>query len=125
MSGELTRQEIEAAAAQLELEPRAHARRTDPETSHEAAASVTEIRASQIAVLSCLREHGPMPDHELERVYLEIGSSRGWPYQTGSSLRSRRDELTDPAKIATPLIVDTGRRVRKASGRRAIVWAAT
>ncbi|MHC5840021.1 hypothetical protein ACYTYC_09450, partial [Streptococcus pyogenes] len=53
----------------------AHARHTDPETSHEAAASIGEdkIRASQQAVLMILLRFGPMTDSKLIEHYLSFG----------------------------------------------------
>lgn len=43
----------------ISFEPRSHARRTDPGTSHEAAARVREFGGGHCAaVLACLRKHG-------------------------------------------------------------------
>jgi hypothetical protein len=51
--------------------PAAHARTTDPDTSHEAAASLSSevIRRSQAEVLDVLRRHGPCTDAALVTLY--------------------------------------------------------
>lgn len=106
----------------------AHARTTDPETSHEAAASVTpKIRASQEAVHAFLLWYGPATDEEWMRAYVDPLEGEVLlrpapperPYQSPSGLRSRRAEL-----VVLKRVVDTGERERLASGRRAIVWRA-
>ena len=84
----------------------------DPETSLEAAESVTaSLRRSQQAVLAFFRRSGPMDDERLVADYV------GPPPQSPSGLRTRRHELVDAG-----LLADTGRRVRTRAGRRAIVW---
>lgn len=92
----------------------AHARRTDPDTSHAAAASITEQQLTdrQRAVLQTLRRIGPAIDPQIAASY--IG-----PAQAPSGIRSRRDEL-----VKRGLARDTGRTVRLPSGRQAIVWEA-
>lgn len=90
----------------------AHARRTDPWTSHEAAASV-KVRESQKLVLSLLRQ-GPATDEELaDRAHAASAAI------SPSGLRTRRCEL-----VVLGLAVDTGERRRTAAGRQTIVWAA-
>ena len=105
--------------AQPSVATQARARRTDPETSHAAAASLTVdgLRASQAAVLKFLQEGGPMTDAALVEDYPQ--HAEDMPRQSQSGLRSRRAELT-----AGGLVEDTGRRVRLESGRQAIVWQA-
>lgn len=99
------------------VEPEAHARRSDPETSHEAARSVDKIRESQEAILAVFREHGrPMTDDELLRRY-RASHAHDRP-QSDSGIRTRRSELVEANRL-----VDTGQRVRLSSGRRAIVWS--
>jgi hypothetical protein len=103
-------------------EPTAHARATDPHTSHEAAASVAgeRLRASQQAVLVELsrRPHG-LTDVELVELYALAAEIGRVPRQSPSGIRSRRHELVEAG-----LVVDTGVRIKLDSGRRAIVWAA-
>ena len=94
----------------------AHARDTDPATSHEAADSVTPyLRMRQEAVLTVLQAHGPMPDFVLVELYQKLPM----PAQAESGIRTRRAELTHQGWV-----VNTGRRVETPSGRGAIVWAA-
>ena len=103
---------------QLDLfsDPRTRARTTDPDTSHDAARSLTHVRESQEAVLRLFRRCGPMTDTALVSRYETVGER---PVQSPSGLRTRRSELT-----AAGLVIDTGRRVRLPSGRRGIVWKA-
>lgn len=97
----------------------ARARRADPETSHEAAASLTsdKLRRSQEAVLALLRERGPMDDQHLVREYAWNFDASA-PEQSESGLRTRRKEL-----VQRGLVRATG-TVRLPSGRNAIVWGA-
>ena len=92
----------------------AHARHSDPRTSHDAARSLSpgKLRDSQKAVLAHFRKLGPMTDTDLVNVY--VGSP-----QSRSGLRTRRRELTDRG-----LIEDTGAKKKLPTGRNAIVWRA-
>ena len=94
----------------------ARARTSDPDTSHAAAQSLTPatLRLSQSAVLSVLTAYpAGLTDQGLALVYGDR-----WPAQSESGLRTRRAEL-----VRGGLVVDTGRRERLATGRRAVVWA--
>jgi hypothetical protein len=86
-------------------------RTTDPETSHEAAMSVTNITPLKQEILQRLMT--PMTDTDLYET-LRTGSRL---IVTESGVRSRRSEL-----VQAGLVRDTGERVRLATGRRAIVW---
>ena len=88
------------------------ARRGDPETSWEAADSVTPrtITATQTAILLLLRE-GPMTDED-------IAARVGKQFTSPSGLRTRRSEL-----VSKGLVVDTGNRRKMESGRYSVVWA--
>ncbi len=90
----------------------ARARVSDPVTSHEAAASVDDVTATQEYVLKALRK--ARPDVELVEAYRKFKRA---PRASESGIRSRRAELVDRG-----LVIDTGRRVRLESGRYAIVW---
>jgi hypothetical protein len=90
----------------------ARARFTDPETSHEAAASVEDIRKSQAWVYMALNELGSATDEQLNAFARRMG----YPISP-SGLRTRRSEL-----VGLGLVVDSGQRQRLASGRRAILW---
>lgn len=101
---------------------RAFARRSDPPTSHEAAASLPadRLRLSQNAVLRVLRGRGPMCDTDLLAAYANVareGSTR-FPPQSESGIRTRRKEL-----VAKGLVKDTGDTVVLESGRKSVVWA--
>lgn len=92
------------------------ARTTDPETSHQAAESVTDLRDKQRHVLAALAALGPSTDHQLVEDYAMLDLAP----QSPSGIRTRRRELTDAG-----LVRDTGERRQLASGRNAIVWATT
>lgn len=95
--------------------PRARARRTDPETSHDAAFafSVSKLRASQYEIFRLLSLFGPAHDEEIERRAKLHGVK-----QKGSGIRTRRHEL-----VELTLLRDSGARVTLADSRReSIVW---
>ena len=97
----------------FDQEPVARARATDPDTSHQAARSVTNLRDSQEAVLRTLRLMSAT-DVELMRVYRHNERN---PVQSDSGIRTRRKELVDLG-----LVRDSGLRRKLPSGRNAIVW---
>jgi hypothetical protein len=89
----------------------AHARRDDPETSHEAAAAVTpDLRQLQARVADYARRAGPdgFTDAQMEDDLDD----------PGSTLRTRRSELT-----ARNIVLDSGRTRRHGdSARQRIIW---
>jgi hypothetical protein len=87
------------------------ARTTDPETSHEAAESVTNITPLKQEILQRLMT--PMTDADL----IEVIRTSSRLIVTESGVRSRRAEL-----VQAGLVKDTGARVKLATGRNAIVW---
>lgn len=94
-----------------------HARTLDPSTSHKAARSVENITATQKAIVAILAV--PCSDVELvDRYYAQVDAGRA-PKASPSGIRSRRAELVEQG-----LVEDTGYRVKLASGRSAILWAA-
>jgi hypothetical protein len=98
---------------------RAHARRTDPSTSHAAAASVgSDLTDNQRAVMTVLRVMGrPVLDEELVREYLHRYKALHLPRQSESGLRSRRSELTAKAKLVE------GEKKRMSTGRLGRTWS--
>ncbi len=90
---------------------KAVARHSDPDTSHEAAASVKHIRRSQEVVLALLKDLGPVTDEELY-VFAQDNMTR-------SGARTRRKELVDKR-----LVKDSGMKRLTISGRKSIVWEA-
>lgn len=94
----------------LPLFPHAHARRSDPPTSHEAAASLTPeaLQDSQKAVLEMLERYGPRTDTDLVALVRDYSSSR---------VRTARAELVTLGRVA-----DSGQRIVLMSGRKSIVW---
>lgn len=101
-------------------EPEAHARRDDPETSHEAARSVRNIRESQMAIADLMRHVGrPISDTEIGAIYGAWRAEGGdaMPAQSPSGLRTRRSEL-----VELGVVEDSGQRERLPSKRWAILW---
>lgn len=107
---------------------KAHARTTDPVTSHDAARVLTadDLRPRQRAVLLLLREAPGHFDDLIDRNARNVNRRAlndgvdDWPKQSDSGLRTRVSELVDAG-----LARDSGRKVRLPSGRQAIVWEAT
>jgi hypothetical protein len=96
----------------------AHARATDPETSHAAASSVIELRDKQKWVLEVFKR-GSFTDQQLLEYYgvMSVQLGTKFPRQSDSGLRTRRSEL-----VTMGLIEDSGERRKTASGRSSIVW---
>lgn len=88
-----------------------HARITDPQTSHDAAESVTNVSPLKQVIIELLDK--PMTDPEL---FTQIRYRYSMPV-TESGVRSRRAELVRAGRIK-----DTGIRKQLLSGRLAIVW---
>jgi hypothetical protein len=96
----------------------AGARRTDPATSHEAAARVENITESQRCVYLMLLT-AALNDTDGFALYRKTAAVvASIPMMSESGYRSRRAEL-----VAKGLVRDTGERVKLASGRNSIVWA--
>ena len=93
----------------------AHARRSDPVTSHLAAASLSpaRLRRSQEWVLRVFDHYPQLHDEALQARYVDLGL----PPQSVSGIRTRRCELVDRGYLR-----DSGQRVRLRSGRLSIVW---
>lgn len=93
-----------------------HARKTDPQTSHEAAESVKNVTPTQILILSLLEI--PQTDEELVANYnaLRKAYPEIVPRASASGIRSRRAELFQMERV-----VPVGYSMTE-SGRRAIVW---
>jgi hypothetical protein len=94
---------------------RARARRSDPITSHEAAAafSVSQLRASQYEIFRLFSLFGACHDEQL----LERARQHG-VRQSESGIRTRRHELVERG-----LLKDSGTTVTlPESGRQSIVW---
>jgi hypothetical protein len=109
----------EPAGEQLSLRDEAHARTTDPWTSHAAAASLSreDLRETQAAVLEAFRIQGPMHHEALIDLYEPKRWDMRWPQQSVSGLRTRTKELVDGG-----LLGDTGRVVILGSGRASKIW---
>lgn len=88
------------------------ARKTDPQTSHDAAESVENVTATQQFVLRALRR--PRNDAQLIEAYRSYKTA---PRASESGIRSRRAELVDAGYVR-----DSGKRVKMPSGRSSIVW---
>jgi len=72
----------------------AHARNSDPDTSHAAAAHVqTRISEACQATLEALALYGPCSDEDLQWLYDGNRAWLGWPPQR--CIRKRRKDLVD------------------------------
>jgi hypothetical protein len=80
--------------------PVAKARRTDPQTSHDAAKSVQKISELKFEILAAFRTQGPMRDDELVKYIRDKRKLK----VSDSSIRSRRNELTRDDKLLEPLM---------------------
>jgi hypothetical protein len=93
-------------------EPEAHARHRDPDTSHEAARSISpRLRELQEKVLAFAADR---PDG-----FTDVDLNRHFDTH-GSTYRTRRSELVDQG-----LIRDSGERKTLGSGRRHVIWQIT
>lgn len=93
-------------------------RTTDPETSRDAALSISEakVTTSQKLILKLL-SYGPKHDAELWAQYCSFACADGLDLISESGCRSRRAELVAMGKVE-----DSGERVKLPSGRNSIVW---
>lgn len=91
------------------------ARSTDPLTSHEAAATVKNVSATQQVILKILVK--PMTDDDLVSVYNQLVLKGKAPMASPSGIRSRRHEL---AVLNLVRVVDSA---KSWSGRRSYVWS--
>jgi hypothetical protein len=90
----------------------AKARKTDPETSHDAADSVKDITKTQEYILKALKK--PRNDVQLIEAYRALKTA---PRASESGIRSRRSEL-----VAAGFVYDSGEKIKMPSGRFSIVW---
>lgn len=97
----------------------ATARLTDPETSHEAAASVGEISKTQFLVLLTIAQ-GPQTDEEIVSTFSVQVQNYKWVPATPQSIRSRRSEL-----VKLGLVSFLGEYGITSTGRRTRVWKIT
>ena len=93
----------------------AHARKTDPFTSHLAAESIKDVTPVQSRILSLFDAFGDMTDEELIYEYAKAFNLQ-WP-SADSSIRSRRKELVNMGLLTPTSMV----RNTKA-GQKSIVW---
>lgn len=97
-----------------ELE-RARARRDDPETSHEAAASIDDLTTRRRLVFELVAKYEPVTDQDIAELY--AGRPALLP-QSPSGLRTRRSELVEAG-----LVEWTGEKAKlQVSGRMARTW---
>jgi hypothetical protein len=93
----------------------AKARATDPQTSHDAADSLGDLRESEREVYELFQTYGPMTDLQLVQ-YARMNDSK----QSDSGLRTRRSEL-----VEARFIRDSGHTARTPRGQSATVWELT
>ena len=101
------------------------ARRTDPDTSWDAARSVRNITEVHRGILDVLTALGPATDEMIADAWPRHPSP-GYPAVSPSGLRTRRRELCDAGHVTQAL--DENGDVAKTtlrSGRSAILWTLT
>lgn len=98
--------------ASLPLFEQAHARKSDPVHSHEAAASVVNLGRTKDAILMLLRTLGPMTDEQLIQAF----EMRVKHYASHSGIRTRRSWLVDHG-----FVIQDGEGTT-VSGRRCARW---
>ena len=108
---DITDGELIAMIDYIERQLAARARRSDPETSHEAAARIYALTEKRQAVLNCLRAIGKGHDQAIIDAY----RSMSLPEQSDSGIRSRRAEL-----VSVGLVIARG--VERIDGRLHTVW---
>lgn len=91
------------------------ARTEDPSTSHQAAASVSNLTETKRAILILLQT--AMTDNELVARYQANALAGFVPMASESGIRSRRAEL-----VADGYVEDSNGRATLPSGRKAIMW---
>lgn len=101
-----------------QLIKQAVARRSDPDTSHQAAATVRSITARQAAILKLIRTYGPVSDQSIIALYTSGIRVDDRPAQSESGIRTRRSELVDLG------LVEASGYGRTRSGRRCRLWVA-
>ena len=94
----------------------AHARTTDPQTSHEAARTVNVTRGQQIVLNEFLMYHEMTDEQLIEALKIRQGSCYDAKL-SDSGARSRRAEL-----VAIGILKDTGRRTTTAANRKTTIW---
>ena len=97
----------------------AHARRTDPLTSHEAAASVKNDFDVKTTILKIYRA-GYFCDEDLIISYEALVAQGKAKWSSPSGLRTRRKALERDG-----LVYDSGQRALTVSGRKSIMWGLT
>jgi len=94
----------------------AHARTTDPQTSHQAARTVNVTRGQQIVLNEFLMYHHMTDEQLIEVLKIRQGSCPD-ARLSDSGARSRRAEL-----VAIGILKDTGHRTTTAAGRKTTIW---
>lgn len=95
------------------------ARNTDPDTSHEAAASVKNLTKTQVTILHLFEDkRDRMTDEQLVSWYRWAEANLDAPTASESGIRSRRAEL-----VRQGYLKDSGAREKLRTGRNAIVWS--
>lgn len=100
--------------------PYAHARNTDPSTSHLAAESVAEVSRVQALVLALFHYLGDLTDAELCHNWHLMTVAGDYPPATDQNIRSRRAELVQAGRLSA-----TGRIAYTLHGRKTTVWDIT
>lgn len=92
-----------------------HARATDPETSHLAAETVSNLTETKQAILRILKTK-PLNDDQIYQIFFQGAEHGYWKHASVSGVRSRRAEL-----VREGLIKQVSRTETR-FGRKCYVW---
>lgn len=93
----------------------AHARSSDPETSHAVAAKITNLGPVRDTIVNVLYTFGPMTDEQIAEKIRKYHPSLK---TSGPSMRSRRSELVKEYGM----VCDSGSKGKTEMGNPAIIW---
>lgn len=96
------------------------AHKTDPQTSHTAAATISAKDQIKAAILALLTEE-PRAAFELTEAYFNLRVTNGWPACKPDGIAKRLSELHK----VDHLVEETGRTVMSPYDRPATVWQVT
>ncbi len=94
-----------------------NAKRTDPQTSHDAARSVRNLASTRSSILWIYEVYGSMVDDKLVAHYNKLTYQGIARKASDQGIRTRRKELVEMGKVQ-----DSSDRKKLESGRQAIVW---
>ena len=95
------------------------AHKNDPQTSHDAAASLNPDTTAELkrVILDLLRRQ-PRAQFKLTAFYVKFQRANSWPKVKDDSVAKRLSEL-----VKADLVIDSGRRDVSPYGKSVVIWA--